>query len=108
MIAAVSRLVRALSFLFVALSGTPAHAEDAAPARARLVWTRAAGAEDCIDSEALQQGVARRWGRQVFVDDPAAPIVVKGRARRDPRGTWAVVLELERSDGASLGSRRIV
>lgn len=93
--------------IFALFAGTVA-AADTTPARARLEWTREPGAEGCIDGEALRKAVDRRWGREVFVDDDTASIVVNGTARRDSRGAWSVKLELHRADGTSLGSRRIV
>jgi hypothetical protein len=103
-----SLLAFTLVLAFVLSSALPAHADDGAPARARLSWTRTPEATSCIDAEALRLAVERRWGRRVFVDDESPDIVVKGAVRRDPRGAWSVKLELERNDGTSLGSRRIV
>jgi hypothetical protein len=84
-----------------------ATAEESTPTTARLEWTRAEGAEACIDGPALAEAVDRRWGRRVFVDDATSNVLVKGRVGR-ARGAWSVHLELERADGSKLGSRDIV
>jgi hypothetical protein len=82
--------------------------EEAKPAKARLEWTRAPNAEACIDGPALEAAVSRRWGREVFVTESNADVVVRGTVRRRANGGWSVRLDLERPDGGKLGSREIV
>jgi hypothetical protein len=92
-----------------AFCARPAFAEDRArQTTARLEWTRGPDAESCVDGPGLEAAVSRRWGREVFVDDSSADIVVKGFAKRGAQGGWSVRLELEHTDGNKLGSREIV
>src|SRR5689334_19728063 len=71
-------------------------AGERTPTTARLEWTRAEGAEGCIDGPGLEEAVDRRWGRKVFVDDATADVLVRGRVGR-VRGAWSVRLKLERA-----------
>jgi hypothetical protein len=97
----------ALAFPACLLATLAAAAQEATPTKARLEWTRAADADECIDGRALAEAVDRRWGRRVFVADATANVLVRGSVGRI-RGSWVVHLELERADGAKLGSRDIV
>jgi len=50
--------------------------ERVTPAKARLEWTRAGDAENCVDGPGLEAAVSRRWGREVFVDDGRDPVAM--------------------------------
>ena len=84
------------------------HAEGSGSVTARLEWRRTPGAETCLDGESLKQAVNHRWGRSVFVDTARADILLQGTVGRSGPNQWVASLELERADGASLGSRELV
>jgi hypothetical protein len=73
----------------------------------RLEWKQAAGASSCIDAEALSRAVTRRFQRQGFTDAPDADIVVKGTVKGERDRSWTAVIELERANGESLGTRTL-
>ena len=63
----------------------PAHAHGQEPPVARLTFERAAGADRCVDEEALRERVAARLGRDPFVDE--APLAIDVRVAAAEEGT---------------------
>ncbi len=82
-----SRVILCAGFAGAAIAlALPAGAEPGASrVTAHLEVERAAGAEDCLDREALARAVERRWQRRVFVAPPA-DIRVEVHATRVPAG----------------------
>jgi hypothetical protein len=96
--------LRAL-FCVLALSGT-ARAEGGF-IKAELAWQRSPGAAQCMTAEALRQSVAKRLGRDPFVDGEG-DVTLRGRASAEgePSG-WVVELELRTSSGLPIGTRTL-
>lgn len=70
-----------------------------------LRWTRAAGAEGCVDREALAARVAERLGRPVFVAGAGA-VVVDASVAPATEG-WQVDLVVRGVDGVVRGERSL-
>jgi hypothetical protein len=103
---ALSGLAQLVSIAIAASIGpAPASAQPTEPARAQLVWERAAGAETCMDAELLRARVAARLGGDAF--DPVAATVIEGRiSPREERGFE--VRFVMRVEGRVVGQRTIV
>jgi hypothetical protein len=79
-----------------------AHADDA---RHVLRWTRAPGADACIDASALMAAVDARLGRSVFTQQEPA-IVIEAHVRPIERG-WNVAISVRAPDGTMTGQREL-
>lgn len=91
---------------FATVSASPAVAADA-HVTARLEWQRAAGAEDCIASDALERGVEARLARSVFVQSGSSDVIVHGAIEPRPGSGFRARLEMVTPSGQSLGTREI-
>ena len=71
---------------------TPRHA---------LRWTRAPGAETCIDAEALSIAVEARLGRAVFVRTEQPAVIIEAHVSPG----WRVAIAVRGADGSAIGER---
>ncbi len=76
------------------------------PARHVLRWTRAPGAQSCIDAAALRIAVEARLRRRVFVDADVAPVVIEAHIAPASAG-WHVAIAVRDGAGAALGAREL-
>ncbi len=73
-----------------------------------LSWVRLPGAEGCIDSRTLAEGVERRLGRVTLVPPSRADRAIEGRVEPGKQGAkWRVTLAVVGESGAVLGTREI-
>lgn len=101
---AAERVARPLVFaLGIALAPTSALAAEK---KVALDWTRAPGAENCVDEAALGRSVDAVLGRVAFVPRAGADAVVHGRVERTEKG-WLARFVLSGADGAVLGTRDV-
>lgn len=75
-------------------------------ARHTLSWTRAPGAEGCIDADALAAAVDARLGRTAFKVADERTIRIEAHVRPFERG-WHVAISVRAPDGESLGQREL-
>jgi hypothetical protein len=71
-----------------------------------LRWTRAPGAETCIDAPALSAAVDARLGRSVFATTSEQAISIEGHVRPIENG-WHVAFSVRAPDGSLLGQREL-
>ena len=76
------------------------------PARHVLRWTRAPGAEACIDPQALRNAVDARLGRPVFTDTEQRAVSIEGNVRPTQHG-WHVAITVHGPDQEPLGQREL-
>jgi hypothetical protein len=89
--------------LWMMLAHRPVWADDA---RHVLRWTRAPGADACIDAPALMAAVDTRLGRSVFAEQKDAAIVIEAHVRPIEQG-WHVAISVRGSDGTLTGQREL-
>jgi hypothetical protein len=82
---------------------TLAYADDG-KMRVAFHWTRADGAESCIDEAALAARIDGVLGRTTFVERADAEAVVHARVERGSKG-WIAHIGLSDRDGKVLGTR---
>lgn len=96
------------AWAIIALSAMSARAQEPERLTAHLEWTQSAGGSECISQTALERAVNERWGREVFVADGNADVLVVGQVGPDPQGPgWRAEIELRSKLGADLGSREL-
>lgn len=74
------------------------------PTPYELRWTRAPGAEGCIEAGELAERVAERLGRRVFGGAPGAAVVIDGEVRPGGAG-WLVTVRVRGPGGEERGAR---
>ena len=74
------------------------------PTPYELRWTRAPGAERCIEAGELAERVAERLGRRVFGGAPGAAVVIDGEVRPGGAG-WLVTVRVRGPGGEERGAR---
>lgn len=89
----------------IAASCLVAHAAAADPTSYRVQWTRAPGAEACIDTPALLVGVEARLGRPIGTA-PVEARVIDGHVERAGDGYHARIVVRD-EQGATLGEREL-
>jgi hypothetical protein len=96
------------AWAIIALSAMRARAQEPERLTAHVEWTQSPGGSQCISQSALERAVNERWGREVFVADGNADVLVVGHVGPNPQGPgWKAVIELRSSSGADLGSREL-
>jgi len=101
----VSRIGGAAAFVVASTLGLLAFAED--KPNARLSWVRIAGAESCVDGDALKKSVAARLGRDPFAGAaPSERMDIEGTVAREPK-RWIAKLWMRDEKGAPLGEREL-
>jgi hypothetical protein len=98
----------ALVFIVLLIS-RGARADDARPSgrTSSLSWIRLRGAESCVATQKLAQGVEARLGRRVFVAAPRADISVEGYVERTKQG-YEATFSVRDSEGSLLGTRKLI
>ncbi|MBL9025726.1 MAG: hypothetical protein JNL21_26260 [Myxococcales bacterium] len=91
----------------------PARAQEEKPADAKkktasLGWTRLDGAEGCVGTRELAEGVEKILRRPVFVSAAQADLAIEGRAEKLGQGTgFKAVLAVADAAGKPLGTREL-
>jgi len=91
--------VRWLVVVLCVVVASTHHAMADAQARHALHWTRAPGAERCIDAATLTAAVEARIGRSVFTTDRDPAVTIEGHVRPGDRG-WHVTVTVRGADTA--------
>ncbi len=97
----------AAAWLALATAGSAGAQPAPQPAVAyELHWTRAPGAESCIDARELARAVSAWLGRQVFEGEGGGTVVIDGRIEPTAAG-WTVAIAIRDPDGVARGAREI-
>lgn len=91
------------TFIAAALSATAAQAEERGPT-ASLSWVRLDGADTCVTTQGLANGVEQALERKVFVSAADAQLSVEGHVARTA-GAWRARVSMRDAKGALLGTR---
>ncbi|MFO0614943.1 MAG: hypothetical protein U0414_20305 [Polyangiaceae bacterium] len=97
---------RRFALLVAALVESAPSVARAADRRVALDWSRAEGADSCVDEAGLAKAVDAVLGRGVFGPRATAEATVHGRIQRGPKG-WSAHLFLDDASGKVLGTRDV-
>src|SRR5262245_61566482 len=88
----------------VAIAASAGLAIASPPRKAKLTYSRGAGASDCPEGDVIRAGVAARLGYEPF--DDAAALVVSAAVSRTGR-TLEALIQITGADGKAAAERKL-